>query len=432
MRAYIERLFRSFRSSTPVPYQYQELFKHLYLDIAWFGVLSGTTIAFLAVFATRQGASTQQIGMLSAVPALANLLFALPAGSWLRKRPLGRAVFWTSILNRVFYLLLIPLPLILLPEAQVWVIIATTLIMTIPGVGVTVGFNALFGEIVPVEWRGHVVGIRNAVVSIVTTIFTLISGVLLDLVIFPYGYQIVFTLGFIGAAMSSVHLYKLSKMAGLKIEVSNNKIPSGTPASTSRRLDREIRAIAQRGVQSLHLDAMRGPYARVMGLLFGWHLFQFMTIPIITPFVVNELELSDQLIGLAGALFNVTVFLGSLRLSRLSGRFSNHRLTGAGIMGLGIFPIITTLGTGGYLLANMIGGLAWAVAGGALFNYILENVPADNRPTYLAWYSLVSNAAILIGSMVGPAIAGQIGFVPALIIFGILRFLAGVAILRWG
>lgn len=51
--------------------------RQLYWDVLWFGVLAGSTIAFVAVYATRLGASSFQIGLLSAGPALVNLFFYL-------------------------------------------------------------------------------------------------------------------------------------------------------------------------------------------------------------------------------------------------------------------------------------------------------------------------------------------------------------------
>lgn len=424
---FVKRLTRMFRPSIPVPAEYQDVFKHLYAEIAWFGVLSGTIVAFIAVYATRQGASPQQIGMLSAAPALVNLLFALPAGSWLSRQHMGRAVFWTSVIQRSFYLVLIPLPVMLLPNTQVWVILATTLVMTIPATAMVVGFNSLFGEIVPFEWRGQVVGTRNAVLSVATTVFTLISGEILNRVPFPTGYQIVFALGVFGAAMSSLNLYYLSRLAGSQpVEKTNGNDPVAVAAS------RRIANIYQRGLASLRLDAMKGKFAQIMGLLFLWHVIHFMAIPVVTPFIVNDLHISDQLIGISASLFNGFMAVGSLWLSGMSARFGNHRLTGFGVMGLSLFPILTSTGVFGYMAANAIGGIAWAMAGGALYNYVLENIPAEDRPAHLAWYSLVINGAILIGSMTGPMIAPQIGFATALLIFGFGRLLAGAAILRWG
>lgn len=430
MPALIKRVSRLFNPNQPVPDAYRSIFLHLFLDIAWYGVLAGSTVAFLSVYATRQGATDRQIGLISAAPALINLLFALPAGSWLSKRPLGRAVFWTSVLQRVFYLGLVPLPVLLMPGAQVWVIIAMTLIMTIPGTVMVVGFNAQFGEAVPLEWRGYVAGTRNALLSVISTVFTLISGLILDRVVFPTGYQIVFAMGIIGAGMSSLHLYLLSTKIDSHPAASNG---SSHPRTTvGKTLALEARVLYRRGVESLRLDAMHGHFARIMVLLFGWHLMQFMAIPTVTPYIVNHLHISDQLIGTATGLFNIAVFVGSLKLNDLTNRFGNKVVTGAGVMGLSLYPILTSLGTGGYVAANLFGGVAWAMAGGAIYNYILENVPSNDRPAHIAWYSLVSNAAILIGSLSGPAIAGIIGPALALVLFGIGRFLAGAAIVKWG
>jgi MFS family permease len=238
-------------------------------------------------------------------------------------------------------------------------------------------------------------------------------------------------MGVIGAGGSSYELYRIARLIGER----KTEPPAVEPPlsnGTTRRLALEIRTLAHRGLQSLRLDAMRGKFRRIMGLLFLWHLVQFMTIPIVTPFVVNDLAVSDQLIAFAGGAFNLTMFFGSLALSRMTKRFGNKTLTGGGIFGLAMFPLFTALGVAGYLMGNLLGGLGYALFGGALYNYILENMPADDRPAHMAWYSLVSNAAILLGSLTGPLIAGQIGYVPALLIFGIGRFLAGVAILRWG
>ncbi|HLO14243.1 MAG TPA: hypothetical protein VK206_05400, partial [Anaerolineales bacterium] len=65
-------------------------------------------------------------------------------------------------------------------------------------------------------------------------------------------------------------------------------------------------------------------------------------------------------------------------------------------------------------------------------NYMLEHIPAHDRPSHLAWYTIILNAAVLIGSLAGPGIADLLGLFGALILFGFLRFLAGIFILKWG
>src|SRR5512142_1758093 len=105
---------------TAVPDKYRSNFMHLYFDMGWFGVLSGSTVNFLNIYATRLGASGFQIGLLGAMAAIISLLFAIPAGRWLERRTTGRAVFWTSVFYRVGFLLFVPLPWLFGAQGQIW------------------------------------------------------------------------------------------------------------------------------------------------------------------------------------------------------------------------------------------------------------------------------------------------------------------------
>ena len=68
-------------------------------------------MAFVSIYAARLGATGLQIGLLTAGPALVNLLFSLPAVSWLDGQPLIRASFWSALLYRLGYLAFIASPL---------------------------------------------------------------------------------------------------------------------------------------------------------------------------------------------------------------------------------------------------------------------------------------------------------------------------------
>lgn len=53
-----------------LPVEYRGNFLHLIADIAWFGVLNGSSLSFLTIYAARVGATTEQIGWINAAPAL--------------------------------------------------------------------------------------------------------------------------------------------------------------------------------------------------------------------------------------------------------------------------------------------------------------------------------------------------------------------------
>jgi MFS family permease len=430
-----------FHSTGQVPDEYRPNFRHLTLDMGWFGVLSGSSLAFLAVYAARLGANGFQIGLLGAMPAVMNLVFAIPAGRWLQQEPISKAVFWTSILYRLGYLLFIPLPWLFHESDQVWALVSLSLLMGIPGTALAVGFNALFAEAVPRDWRAHVAGIRNVVLSVVYISTSLVSGWILNHINFPTGYQVVFGIGALGAAMSSYHLFHVKPLT----------IPDTTPSNASTggqvrpgrlnapgsnlRADINFHSPARKlRVKLLRTDIWQTPFRSTLLVLLAFHLAQYLAVPIFPIYFVHSLQLNDQQIGIGTAMFYLTVLIGSTQLTRLTRRLDHRRVTGLGVVLLSIYPILLSLshGFGLYLLTSSLGGFSWSLVSGALANYLLEKIPAVERPPYLAWYNIILNASILIGSLSGPIFADWLGLSAALTIFGILRLLAGLSILRWG
>jgi MFS family permease len=432
------------RTARPVPAEYRSIFFHFYLDIAWYGLLSGSAIAFVSIFATRLGAAGWELGLLTASPAIVGLFLTLPAGRWLESRPIGRAVFWTSVFYRVGYLPWMFLPLLFNAQTQVWALIVITLLMSIPGTALAVGFNAMFAAGVPAEWRGHVVGTRNALLALTYIGASLLSGWLLSQLAFPLGYQVVFGIGFLGAVMSSLHLWFAQaniKEAAINGNGAGQTIGDQARPGLGRTVGDGLRSFVglrfltrSQGRPLINLNLLRGSYGRFALLLFAFHLTQFLANPLYPLYWVRELNLTDQQIGLGTALFYVTVFLGSTQLNKLSERLGNHKVATIGILGMSSYPILTAFTTELtlYLLTAAFGGLAWALAGGALGNYILERIPEDDRPAHLAVYNLALNSAILLGSLGGPFLADLTGIVTALILATVFRLLAALAVWRWG
>jgi MFS family permease len=417
------QFLRRFFMNPAVPREYHHNFIHLYFDIAWFGILSGGAISFLNIYAARLGANGFQIGLLGAIPAVVSLVLSLPAGNWLQGQPVNKAVFWSAALSRIGYFLWIPLPWLFGNQSQIWVLILITLAMGIPLCVLNVGFNALFASAVPTEWRAYVVGIRNIILSIAFIISSLGSGLILNHMPFPVGYQVVFGIGFLSAAMSTFHLFFVRTLA----------LNQPEPVGRKNRVF-SIKTLIQDLRSSLRLDIWRTPFRKTLLVLLGFHLTQFLHAPLFALFIVNELHLSDASIGIATALFYGTVLLGSTQLNRLVGKFGHLKLTGWGAIGMCFYPIAMAFSQNvwHYYLLSIIGGFAFAFAGGAYGNYLLERIPEGDRPSHLAWYNIILNIGILAGLMLGPFISKFIGIGVALLVFGLLRLLSGSAILKWG
>ena len=407
-----------------VPEKYRSNFSHLYLDIAWFGVLSGSSVSFLSVYATRLGASALQIGLLSGMSAVVPLFLAIPAGRWLEKQSTDRAVFWSSVIFRIGYAFWIPLPWLFNAQGQIWTLITLTFLMAIPFTALGVGFNALFAEAVPERYRSQVAGMRNVTFAIAFMITSFGIGYLLKYLPFPTGYQIMFGIGAFGAAMSSYHIYHVRPI--------REKIPAlqASPESPPEHKG----ALPNTVASILRLDIWKTRFRNVLIALFLFHLTHLLTNPIYPLYKVRVLQLNDANLGNGTALYYLTVLIASTQLRRVVHRFGHKKVTAFGVMGMCIYPIMLALAQNiaQYYFLSLLGGFVWALVNGAYANYLLENIPPDDRPTHLAWYNIILNVAILTSSLAAPAIAETTGLFNALIIFGVLRIFAGFAILKWG
>jgi MFS family permease len=392
---------------------------HLYFDMGWFGVLTGSTLSFLAIYAARIGASSFQIGMINGAQALVNLCIALPVGLWLARRPVDKSFFASAVLQRMFYAVMIFLPILFTKSGEMTAILITIFVMSIPGTAVSIGFNALFADSVPAENRGRVAGIRNAVLSITTIVTTLICGQILTTVVFPLNYQIVFGMGFFGAALSTLHLGFVR------------------PAFREKHAEEQIQTVpGAKGIMQglLRFDVLQGQFGVKIGLLFGFHFVQYLGISIFPIYQVSILHLTDSVISIGNGIFYVLMFVFSIRLEGMTFKYGYKNILGVGIGLLALYPAILSMSHEPILfyLACSMGGIAWGLAGGAIYNYILESAPLGGRAGFLAWYNLVFNAGILLGSLGGPLLGNLTNFHIALWIVTAGRLAMGLALLYWG
>jgi MFS family permease len=428
------------RSNTPV---LRSNIRSFYFDTLWAGVLTGSTLSFLAVYLTRIGASTFQIGLLTAGPALVNLLFSLPAGRWLERRGLISTAFWTLAMVRLGYLLIVMLPWLFGDSVQVWAVVLITLLMALPGTFFAISFNAMFAEVIPAEWRAEVVGKRNAIVAIAITGTTLLCGQLLDRIPSPLNYQLVFAIGAVGAVMSTYYVGKLKSQASDKpawifkrsadhSDSGEEHLSPGAEKPSSRTGSRSTMRVGLR--EYLHLDLIRSPYGLFMASYLVFYTFQYLGIPLVPAVQVNILKLSDGIISLGSSLFYLTMFLISLRMVWISTRFGHHKVLTYGALWMASYPFLLGVANGPALfwVASVMGGGAWGMASAGLVNRLMERVPAENRPGGMAVHNVVLNLGILLGSLGAPLVGAAMGAQNGLILTGVFRFLAGLLFRVWG
>jgi MFS family permease len=397
--------------------------RQLYWDVFWFGILAGSTLAFQSVFAARLGASGLQIGLLTAGPAVINLLFTLPSGQWLEGKSFIKVSFHSAIWQRLGYVFLVALPwLFSSSEGRVWGLIWTTLVMSVAGTVLAISFNAMFAEVLPSEWRAHAVGRRNILLAVSVTIATLLCGQILDRLVFPHNYQIVFLIGAAGAMLSSYHIGRIRKQELVE--------PVPNPVEAERV---EAAPLTKRR-SLLRLDLLMGPFGIFMLSYLAFYAFQYFPVPLFPIAYVDRLHMTDGMIGIGSAIFYGAMMLASLRLSYFSMRYGHRKVLLVSSALFPIFPLLLAMAKGPelYYLACLIGGGVNALLSGAIINRLMDRVPADDRAAHMAIHNMALNLGILAGSLLGPVSADLIGVQPSLYVGAALRLLAAGFFWLWG
>ncbi len=397
-------------------------FNALYWDIFFYGILAGTAINFLPIYAVRIGADPFRVGLLTSGPALVNLVLSLPAGQWLRHRDVLRTTQIGAIFNRLGFPILVVLPWLLPPAAVLDVLPAVVMGMALPGVVLAISFNAMFADVVPPEWRAQVVGRRNALLAVASTAASLGGGKLLGLLPEPLNYQVLFTIGAIGATLSGYFVWQIRRPAA---QIAGSPMTGSGPAN---RFSRWLNRATIREV--LRLDVVRSRFGLLMLAYLVFYVAQFTAIPLQPVFWVQTLKLTDFEIGVGNALFYLTLMVGSLALAPLTARAGMYRLMTIGTILYGLYPLITAQAQDAWLFyfVSLLGGVIWGIAGGSLTGWLMEGVPAHDRPAHMALHNVVLNLGTLTGTLLGPALADLFGTRDGLWISGWMRVAAGIVI----
>lgn len=390
--------------------------RNLYLETFWFGVLSGVTTTFLEVFAVRLGATSFQIGLLTALPALVNVVVPVPAARLLDQRGkrlslLLRTVVW----QRLAYMLLALAPL-LGTSLRVPVLVLLVALATVPAAVLNLGITVLIGDLASPHDRALVVSRRNVILSVTTVLVAMAGGWWLDFIPFPVNYQVLFG---VGACASLLSLRYLRRIRLLEVP---SAVRSAEPAGLQWGQVRE----AWRRL------ATQQKFLQFVGSAFVYHWGLYLPAALYSIYRVRILGASDRWIGSFTTLHTLATIVGYWLAGRLARRWGEERMLVWSAGGLAFYPILTALSTtlSPLLGVSVWGGLVGAGLSLALFNVSLALSPEDQRATYVALYTVAINLAAFAAPLVGSALAEAVGIREAMLLAGGVRLL-GVGLFAW-
>ncbi|MEW6411298.1 MAG: MFS transporter [Candidatus Zixiibacteriota bacterium] len=374
-------------SGTPKPNSRLQL-RYVSREAAYAQVfISLTGGAFLTGLALFLGASDFEIGLVTALPFIAQIAQLL--SPWLMPFLGGRkgiTVLGLTI-GRLVWLPLIPA--LFFPGAwRLYLLFAVLLVSSIATMAATPSWFSWMADIVPRRIRGRFFGTRSAVIAISTLIATVGGSVALDLFVVrdkdASGYGLLLAL----ALMTGFWALRVMK-----------RLPdSSKPIEPSRYdLQEMLRPLSDKKFRSL------------LKVFFSWNLSIGLSAGFFAPHMLLNLKMSFFQIGLYSAAATIVAIATNRPWGKVIDRFGPRAVLTACAAGISMIPLIWLFPRADYLWVlipeAIYSGLCWTGFNLAAFTIPLDKSPREKRPAYLAMFAVVTGIAFFIGSVLAGFIA---------------------------
>ena len=409
-------MWRLWWSAAPIdatPVQ-QKNFINVQIDAIGIG-LANAAAPFLPVFLTRLGSSNFEVGLLTSMPALTGLLLGIFVGRFLQgKRQIvpwfssARLLVISSYALTGLVTFFVPQPYLVRTVLLIWAL--ATLPNTILYVSFTVVMNAVAGP----AYRYDLMSRRWSILGLTTAVTVAIMGVVLDQIVFPLNYQLVF----IGLSVGGLISYYFSS----HIVLPDSEIPPS---------EKGLSLIERTGGFARQILSQRR-FVSFVSKRFVFMAGVALSTPIFPLYFVREVNASDSWIGVINtaqtALLLVGYFLWT-RESRLRGsRFVLIWTT----FGLTLYPALTAL-TNRVELIAVYAGLAGIFQAGidlVFFDELLKTIPEKYSATFVSIGQSLQHLAMFVAPIAGTLLAEYIGLGGALLLSALLRFI-GFGLFAW-
>ena len=385
----------------------QENFHHLVMDIFWFGMALPATTRFVAVYAIRVGATPQELGWLSALPALL-LFFASLMGIWWQTHydDAAHASIMPGLGFRFVFLLPALTPFLPPQWQPLWLIFALALPALPQGIS-SVIFFVLMREAVSQEMQTRLISRRFLAMNMTLGLSTYALGLWLSHAPYPLNYQMMFGLAFIASLISLWHVKQTRSIF----------------LSSSARQPFQW--------QSFKLPLQNKRFRGVMSLAFGLNFSFFLVFPLIPYYLVEELGANEQYMGLFVLIELVSGAGIATFVPRALDRTSNYLALPIGLMGLtaAVVAIALAPSLNYALVGAAFTGMSWTMANIGLYGCFSEQLPNQNMTPYTTVYNQIIAIAIFSGSLMGSYLTKfNIDLVTILLLGAGFRLLVGIGL----
>jgi MFS family permease len=367
----------------------EQSLQHSIKDGVAFSIMAGVGENYFSAYAVFLKATTQQVGLLAALPPLlasfAQML-AVVLGQVMGIRK-GIIVFG-ALLQILGLLLVATLPCLFPDYAFSLLLFSVVLYFVGPNLGAPL-WGSLMGALVPENVRGRFFARRTRLSSVASFSALLIAGTVLQifdaLALTLYGFLMIFAIGVVARGYSSYHLNRMVDLP---------------------RVHRSAPTHERDGLPS---PALLRQYPNFLRFSLFFACMQFavaISAPFVVIYLLRDLHFSYLELTLNAAASVLMQFLVLNRWGRLGDLFGNRimlRLTG---YSLPFMPALWTLSTDFYylLLVQLISGLVWSGYSLSSSNFLFDLTPPHRRGGLMATHNLFASMGVFAGASVGSAL----------------------------
>lgn len=383
-------------------------FRNVQVDAIGVGIANAAS-PFLPVYLTYLDASTFQVGLLSSMPAITGLLLAIPLGRFLQRQE--NVVKWFSI-ARLFviasYALTGVVSFFIPKEVLVNSILLIWALATIPQTLVAITFSVVMNAVAGPDRRFELMSRRWSTMGLTTTLAVLGFGQMLDRVLFPLNYQLMFIGLSIGGLISyyySSHIVLTPKMA--------------PPLEYRRGFLAQLKEMKE-------LVWNERPFLNFMLkrllVMSGIQL----SAPLIPIYLVRVVHASDSWISFITMSQTAILIIGYFLWTRISRKRGSLAVLLWTTLGISLYPFLISLTIVPWQIA-IFAGLAGIFQAGldlVFFDELMKTVPIEYSAIFVSVAQMMQFMAAIFAPMIGTLLADTISIRAGLIGAALLR-LAG-------
>lgn len=382
-------------------------FFNVQMDAIGVGIAAAAS-PFLPVFLARLGATSFQVGLLTAMPAMTGFFLSVAAGRFLQSR--RNIVPWFAgarFLRLSSYALagvvsfLVPQEYIVPAVLCLWA--AATIPHTVVGISFSVVMNAVAGP----RGRYELLSRRWSIMGLTTAITAAMAGQVLDRLRFPANYQLVF----VGLSLGSLMSYYYSSRIQLP-EVEAEPRVGGL-------------SLGPRVKDSFHLIRRERTFLSFAGKQSVYILGVTLAVPLLPLYYVRVVRTSDAWIGVIQTAQTIVMLVGYYVWTRQSRARGSRFVLLCTTLGLALYPalVATTRRVEWIALCAGLAGIFQAGLDLVFFDELMKTIPPRHSATFVSVASSIKHFARMVGPLLGTLLADRIGIGGALVVSAVLRLI---------